>query len=74
MSLTELETVVDQLPLTEQEELLRHLEANLRAKRSKPSTLSREEWIKELDALRASLSTGKVNLTTEQILEELRED
>ena len=71
-TLSELETVVDCLPLAEQEELLRHLEARLRHQRSAGNSASREEWMRRLDALRAQIGAGAPRLTGEQIIAELR--
>jgi hypothetical protein len=72
-TLSELETVVDCLPLAEQEELLRHLEAKLRHQRnSAASPAAREEWMRRLDVLRAQISAGNPRLTSEQIISELR--
>jgi hypothetical protein len=74
MSLTEIETAVQQLSMPEQEELLRHLEETLRRKRSASSPESREAWMHRLQTLRASVSTGTQSLSSEQILADLRED
>jgi hypothetical protein len=72
-TLTEIETVVERLPLAEQEELLRHLEAKLR-RGSTTASASREDWMRRLQSLRASIGSGTSTLTGEQILVDLRED
>ncbi len=73
MSLAELETVVESLSEAEQDELLRHLEAR-RQRRNVPKPPSAQEWMQRLDALRASLDTGRCTVSGEQIIDELRED
>ena len=74
MSLTEIETAVNQLSVAEQEQLLRHLENTLRRNRDTGGPESREEWMRRLHSLRASMGTGKSTLSSERILEESRED
>jgi hypothetical protein len=71
--LTEIETVVDRLSLAEQEELLRHLEARLR-RRGTATPAEREEWMRRLDALRDSIAPGPGTVTSDQILDELRDE
>ena len=34
----------------------------------------RDQWLEELDRLRASVGTGRVGTSTEQIIEEIREE
>ncbi|HEY1684814.1 MAG TPA: hypothetical protein VGG19_08630 [Tepidisphaeraceae bacterium] len=72
MSITEIEAVVDRLSLPEQEQLLRHLQANLRRGESSSDYTSRETWMQRLDALRNSIGSRTVNLSSEQILTESR--
>jgi hypothetical protein len=73
MSLTEIETAVGQLSIAEQEELLRHLHSKLGRRRNSPDQAAREEWMKRLDALRASIDTGKPSVSSsEEILTDLR--
>jgi len=74
MSLTELETAIDQLTAPQQEELLRHLEDTLRRKRNGSGPQPRDQWMRRLRSLRASIDTGTTVLSGEQILAELRED
>jgi hypothetical protein len=74
MSISEIESIVDQLPLAEQEELLRHLQASLRNHRSLGGPASREEWMHRLHALRDSIGTGATSLSGESILADLREE
>jgi hypothetical protein len=74
MSIHEIESEVDRLSPAEQEQLLRHIEATLRARRPQPGHPSREEWLKNLDQLRNSIGTGVNNLSVEQILAESREE
>jgi len=73
-SLTEIESVVDRLPVAEQEELLRHLEANLRNRRSESTSVPRAQWMGRLEALRNAIGNGVPRSSSEQILAELRED
>ena len=74
MSINEIESEVDRLSLAEQQELLRHLEASLRARRRQAPLASREEWMNRLEVLRRSINTGGTTPTGEQILAELREE
>ena len=74
MSIHEIESEVDRLSLAEQEQLLHHIEATLRAHRPQPGYASREQWLKNLDQLRNSIGTGATNISVEQILAESRED
>jgi hypothetical protein len=73
-TLAEIESAVYRLPLAEQEELLRQLARRLRARRAAAGPVSREQWMARLEALRDSIGTGKQTLSSEQILEELREE
>ncbi len=73
-TLSELETVVDRLPLAEQEELLRHLEQSLRRRRTAGGSGLRDAWMSRLDELRASIGSGTPGVSGEQILDELREE
>ena len=72
-TLAEIESAVDRLPPEEQEELLQHLTATVRRRRGAAGPAVTEEWMKRLDALRASIGTGSRTLTSEQILEDARE-
>jgi hypothetical protein len=72
-TLTEIETAVDRLPPAEQEELLHHLAATVRRRRGAAGPAVAEQWMKRLDALRASIGSGNQTLTTEQILADARE-
>ena len=74
MSVSEIETAFRQLSIAEQEELLLHLEHTLRRRRDTGVPESREEWMRRLHELRASIGSGTSKLSSEQILEELRED
>ena len=75
-SLVEIESAVDQLPLADKEELLRYLEARLRARGDEATSVSRagvrEQWGQRLDALRASISTGQFTISAEDIISESR--
>jgi hypothetical protein len=73
-TLAEVESAVSQLPWAEQEELLRHLADRLRTHRAAPDRASRERWMARLDNLRASIGTGQLSFSSEQLLEDLRED
>lgn len=73
-TLSELERVVDRLSVAEQEELLRHLEARLHRQRGATGSAPHDDWMRRLDALRASIGLGKSNLSGEQALAELREE
>ena len=73
-TLAEIESAAYRLPLAEQEELLRQLARRLRAQRAAAGAVSREQWLSQLRELRASIGTGKQTVSSEQILEELREE
>ena len=73
-TLAEIEAAAYRLPLAEQEELLRQLAKRLRVQRAAAGPVSREQWMARLKALRDSIGTGKQTLSSEQILEELREE
>lgn len=73
-TLAEIESAASRLPLAEQEELLRQLAKRLRAQRAAAGAASRESWMARLEALRDSIGTGKQAVSSEQILEELREE
>lgn len=70
----EIETVVNRLPVAEQEQLLSYLEAALRGRKNSGAPASREDWVGRLRSLRASIGSGTSKLSGEQILEDLRED
>ena len=72
-TLTEIENAADQLPPEEQEKLLHHLTAALRRRKSVPSSSIAEDWMKRLDALRASVGSGQHTLASDQILTDSRE-
>ena len=74
MSLAEIETAVERLSVAEQQELLRHLEDMLRHKRHEGVPESRDDWMRRLHSLRSSISSGKLTLSAEQIMAELRDD
>jgi hypothetical protein len=74
MSLTEIETAVQQLSVAEQHELLRHLEESLRPRHRNLDRPARERWMQELAALRNAICTNAPALTIEQILAESRAD
>ena len=73
-TLTEIELAARQLTRREQEMLLRRLEVNIRPQPNTTSDESAEEWMSRLEALSRSISTGRQTLTSEQIIEELREE
>ena len=73
-TLIEIEAVVGRLPLAEQKELLRRLETTLRRPQSAGTSIPREDWMRRLSSLRASIGSGMTKLSSEQILEDLRED
>jgi hypothetical protein len=74
MSIHEIENEVDRLSLAEQEQLLRHIEATLRARCPQLGYASREKWQKSLDHLRKSIGTAASNISVEQMLAESREE
>ncbi len=71
-TLSEIERAVDQLPLAEQEQLLRSLTSRVRPRPSVADPVKREQWVKQLRELRASIGTGGQESSSEQILEDLR--
>jgi CHAD domain-containing protein len=73
-TLAEIETAVDQLPLADQEELLHRLTVAVRRRRAAVSPAAMEQWMDRLDALRASIGSGRQTLTTGQIIAEGREE
>jgi hypothetical protein len=73
-TLVEIESAIHRLPLAEQEELLRRLEARLRHRPDRAESISREVWMQRLDALRTSIGSGTINMTCDNILTELREE
>jgi hypothetical protein len=73
-TLSEIESAVDQLPLVEQEQLLRHLATRLRRQRGLAGLALREQWMNRLDELRASIDSGRQTVDSESILEESREE
>ena len=73
-TLTEIETAVDNLPPEQQQELLRHLAATVRRRRSAADPAAVKQWMERLDTLRATISTGRQTLTTEQTLTDAREE
>lgn len=81
MSLPEIQSLISQLPQSEQEELLRSLADKLgaapaidnAARSSPPKAIDRDKWIAKLDRLR-SLTDGKNLRPTQEILDELRAD
>lgn len=81
MSLPEIQSLISQLPRSEQEELLRSLAGKLseapaldNAERSNsPKAIDRDKWIAKLKRLQ-SLTDGKGLRPTQEILDELRAD
>lgn len=73
-TLAELERAVEQLPLAEQEELLRHVSTRVRQLRAGADAARLEQWMSRLDALRAAIGTGRTSLSAEHLLDELREE
>jgi hypothetical protein len=73
-TLTEIESAVEQLSPEDQQKLLRHLEARLHESQPIRAASASQEWADRLDALGASISTGVTGPSTEQILDELREE
>ena len=77
-TLVEIESAVDRLPLEEKQELLRYLETSLVSnEHAIPSTtdsMSHDEWVKSLEKLRNSISTGKQSMSADEIISELREE
>jgi hypothetical protein len=73
-TLAEIESAAYRLPLAEQEELLRQLSKRLRTQRAAAGAASRESWMARLETLRDSIGTGRQTRSSEQILEELREE
>jgi hypothetical protein len=72
-TLTEIESAVDRLPLEEQEALLHHL-TNKVARRRNLGGDALQQWMGRLDALRTSIGTGRNTTTTDQLLQESREE
>lgn len=72
-TLTEIESAVDRLPLEQQEALLHHLADKVARGRS-VGRGAVEQWMGRLDALRTSIGTGRNTVTTEQLLQESREE
>ena len=70
MSLKEIESVADALPVAQQRELLAHLQAKLAA--ATPLPIEREQWLQELDELRAR--TKPVGPSVLETLGEIRAD
>ena len=81
MSLPEIQTLISQLPRTEQEELLRTLAQKLSAppapdntaRSSTSKAVDRDKWITKLKRLQ-TLTAPKGLRPTQEILDELRED
>jgi hypothetical protein len=73
-TLTEIESAVERLSRDDQEKLLRHLESRLHRSQAVRTASASQEWADRLDALGASISTGVNGPSTEQILDELREE
>ena len=81
MSLPEIQSLISQLPRSEQEELLRSLAGKLSAapaldntgRSSSPKAIDRDKWIAKLKRLQ-SLTDGKGLRPTQEILDELRAD
>ncbi len=81
MSLPEIQSLISQLPRSEQEELLRSLAGKLSAApaldrpepSSSPKAIDRDKWIAKLKRLQ-SLTDGKGLRPTQEILDELRAD
>ena len=73
-TLAEIESAVYRLSLAEQEELLRQLAKRLRVQRAAAGPPPRGAWMARLEALRDSIGTGRQTQSSEQILEELREE
>jgi hypothetical protein len=73
-SLAEIETAVHRLALSDQEALLHHLATLVGNRRSMSCVESRQEWVKRLGALRDQISTGRQTLSSEEILDDLREE
>ena len=81
MSMSEIHSLISQLPRLEQEELLRTLARELRpvppqatVSASLPGkTIDREEWVRKLEQLQ-SLTAGKKLRPSEEILNEIRAD
>jgi hypothetical protein len=73
-SLAEIESAVQRLALSDQEMLLHHLETLVETRRNSLCVESRQEWVKRLGAVRAQISTGRQTLSSEEILDELREE
>jgi hypothetical protein len=73
-TLTSVEEAVASLPLIEQEKLLRSLAQRLHKTSPGAKHETREEWLSRLDKLRASVGTGKIGPSTEEILDDLRAD
>jgi hypothetical protein len=72
-TLTEIESAVDQLSREQQEVLLKHLSDKLSSRKGMSSE-SVQQWMDRLDALRASIGTGRQSVSTDQILDESREE
>lgn len=81
MSLPEIQSLISQLPRSEQEELLRALTEKLGASpalgntelSSSPKAIDRDRWIAKLKRLQM-LTAGKGLRPTQEILDELRAD
>jgi hypothetical protein len=80
-TLAEIASAAERLPIPEQHKLLEQLAGKLRVQPSKQSLqaptfdqAARQAWVAELEQEAKAISTGRHSITTEQLLEELRED
>ena len=73
MQLQEIQTAIDLLPREDKESLLHHLEMSLHQQAASERS-SAEQWMRRLDELRASIGTGSIKLTVEDILADSREE
>jgi predicted transcriptional regulator len=80
-TLAEIASAAERLPIGEQHELLQQLATKLRVQPSRPyvqaqtiDRAARQAWVAELEKEAKAMSTGRHSMTTEQLMDELRED
>jgi hypothetical protein len=72
-SLAEIEAAAFQLTKPEQQLLLQHLMGKIQ-QQAKVDPDERRQWVERLEARQASMKAGPLSMTSEQMLEESRED
>ncbi len=71
-TLAEVEAAVDPLSPLEQDALMRHLAVKVWGQQDPYGDGRRADWMRRLEALRASIGAPMPSLTAEQIIGELR--